>query len=243
MRVGFLGLGVMEPTHGFKPISQIPVMVWNRTASKYALLGKSGVHIGETPAQVAENCDVIFTMLFDDRALRSIFDGDLKRALRGKMLVNSSSVSLETSQVLAEQVQQAGGHFIGMPVSGSKVTAEQGQLVGMLAGDRTATERIRPFLDPITSAAICCGPIGMGLKTKFAVNLFLITMTAGLAEATNLARAQGLDLNAFSQVLEASPMVSTHSRLKIAKMLNEDWSAQAALEDCYNLTLLIKSAA
>jgi 3-hydroxyisobutyrate dehydrogenase-like beta-hydroxyacid dehydrogenase len=95
----------------------------------------------------------------------------------------------------------------------------------------------------MTSAAVYCGPIGSGLKTKYAVNNFLITMTVGLAEATNLARAQGLDLDAFGQVLEAGPMASAYSKLKVRKMLDQDWSAQAGIRDCYNSTQLIQAAA
>jgi 3-hydroxyisobutyrate dehydrogenase len=129
-----------------------------------------------------------------------------------------------------------------MPVSGSRIPAEHGKLVGMLAGERAVAERVRDVLEPITSAAVYCGPIGSGLKTKYAVNLYLITMTAGLAESMALAQAQRLDLEAFGKVLNAGPMASAYSKLKISKMLNHDWTAQAAIKDCYNSTQLIQSA-
>jgi 3-hydroxyisobutyrate dehydrogenase-like beta-hydroxyacid dehydrogenase len=182
-------------------------------------------------------------MLFDEHAIRTILTDDVRHELWNKTLVNSSSVSVEFSHYLSEQVHNAGGEFIEMPVSGSRVPAEQGRLVGMMAGDRAVADRIRPYIEPMTSAAVYCGPIGSGLKMKYAVNNFLITMTAGLAEATNLARAQGLDLEAFGQVLDSGPMASAYSRLKVAKMLSQDWSAQAGIRDCYNSTQLIQAAA
>ncbi|KAL2015615.1 hypothetical protein VTK56DRAFT_5093 [Thermocarpiscus australiensis] len=243
MRVGFLGLGVMGTPMALNLSRKFPLTVWNRSPSKYPPLVQAGAKIGATPSQVVEHSDIIFTMLFDEDAIRAIFDHDLKQALRNKTLVNSSSVSVELSHYLNEQVRNAGGHFIEMPVSGSKVPAEQGQLVGMMAGDPAVADRIRPFVEPMTRAAIYCGPVGSGLKTKYAVNTFLVTMTVGLAEAMNLARAQGLDLEAFGQVLEAGPMASAYSKLKVGKMLNQDWSAQAAVKDCYNSTQLIQSAA
>lgn len=104
-------------------------------------------------------------------------------------------------------------------------------------------ERINPILKPITSAAVYCSPIGSGLKTKYAVNDFLIAMTASLAESMSLARAQGLDLQAFGEVLNAGPMASPYSRLKIEKTLSEDWSAQASMKDCYNSVQLVALAA
>ncbi|OAQ98110.1 hypothetical protein LLEC1_00797 [Akanthomyces lecanii] len=94
-----------------------------------------------------------------------------------------------------------------------------------------------------TIAAVYCGEIGMGLRTKFAINLFLITMTAGLAESMNLARAQGVDVDAFGEVLDAGPMASAYSRLKVAKMIAEDWSPQAAMADCSSVTGLVQEAA
>lgn len=243
MSVGFLGLGVMGTPMALNLCRRFPTTVWNRTATKCAALVQAGAGLGQTPAKVVEQSDVIFTMMFDGPAIRSVIDDDFRKALRGKTLVNTSSVSVEFSQSLAKEVQEAGGKFIEMPVSGSKVPAETGTLVGMMAGDQAECERIRPFVEPITSAAVYCGPIGAGLKTKYAVNIFLITVTAGLAESMNLARAQGLNLEAFSSVLDAGPLASAYSKIKLAKMAKQDWSAQAAVKDCYNSTELIRTAA
>ncbi|KAK4073220.1 uncharacterized protein Triagg1_5500 [Trichoderma aggressivum f. europaeum] len=243
MSVGFLGLGVMGTPMALNLCRRFPTTVWNRTASKCGALVQAGAGLGQTPAKVVEQSDVIFTMMFDGPAIRSVIDDDFRKALRGKTLVNTSSVSVEFSQSLAKEVQEAGGKFIEMPVSGSKVPAETGNLVGMMAGDQAECERIRPFVEPITSAAVYCGPIGAGLKTKYAVNIFLITVTAGLAESMNLARAQGLNLEAFSSVLDAGPLASAYSKIKLAKMAKQDWSAQAAVKDCYNSTELIRTAA
>lgn len=243
MRIGFIGLGVMGTPMALRLALKFQLVVWNRSISKYPPLVEAGVHVADTPAEVVEKSDVVFTMLFDEPSLRSILDNDgFKRALRGKTLVNTSSVSVEFSRYVAEQVQEAGGSFVEMPVSGSKVPAEQGQLVGMLAGDPIVVESIKPIVEPMTRAAVYCGPIGMGLMTKYAVNTYSITMTVGLAESMNLARAQGLDIDAFGQVLNAGPMASPYSRLKIAKMLDGDWSSQASVKDCYNSARLIKEA-
>lgn len=217
--------------------------VWNRTAAKCEPFRTTTAAIAESPAAVLRQSDVVFTMLFNEAAYRAVLDKDFTDALRGKTIINTSSVSVAFSKYLDEQVRQAGGRFLEMPVSGSRVPAEQGQLVGMLAGDRDEAQRVDPLLKTITKAAVYCGEVGMGLRTKFATNLFLITMTAGLAESMNLARAQGLDVNAFGEVLDAGPMASAYSKLKVAKMIAEDWSPQAAIADCYNLTELVQDAA
>ncbi|EAW13623.1 NAD(P)-dependent oxidoreductase [Aspergillus clavatus NRRL 1] len=242
MRVGFMGLGAMGTPMALNLSRRFPIAVWNRSPSKYPLLRQAGAIVAETPQELAEKTDVVFTMLFDENAYQSILNEDFWKALRGKTLVNSSSVSVEFSHYLAGEARKAGAQFIEMPVSGSKVPAEQGQLIGMLAGDFDTAQQVKSIVEPMTKDAIYCGNIGMGLKTKYAVNVFLITMTAGLAESMALAKAQGLDIAAFGQVLDAGPMASAYSKMKIDKMVRQDYSPQATLEDCYNLTQLIVSA-
>ncbi|KAL4937243.1 6-phosphogluconate dehydrogenase [Aspergillus oleicola] len=182
-------------------------------------------------------------MLFNAAAIQSILTDDFKQATRGKILVNISSVPVEFSRFLDKETREAGGRFLEMPVSGSKIPAEQGQLVGMMAGDRDLAETVTPFVEPLTCSSVYCGPIGSGLKAKYAINTLLITLTVGLAECMNLANAQGLEPAAFAQILETCPMASAYSRIKVGKMLNQDWSPQAAIKDCYNSTQLIQSAA
>ncbi|KAJ4147430.1 hypothetical protein LMH87_001950 [Akanthomyces muscarius] len=243
MRVGFMGLGFMGTPMALNLSRKFQLTVWNRTAAKCAPFQATSAAIADTPAVVLRQSDVVFTMLINEAAYRAVLDKDFTDALRGRTIINTSSVSVAFSKFLDEQVRQAGGRYLEMPVSGSRVPAEQGQLVGMLAGDRDEARRVDPLLKTITKAAVYCGEIGMGLRTKFAINLFLITMTAGLAESMNLARAQGLDVNAFGEVLDAGPMASAYSRLKVAKMIAEDWSPQAAISDCSSVTELVQEAA
>ncbi|RAO73326.1 uncharacterized protein BHQ10_009338 [Talaromyces amestolkiae] len=243
LRVGFIGLGFMGTPMALNLARRFPLTVWNRSPGKYSVLKESGASIVETPAKVLEASDITFLMLFNSSAITSILSVEFKRALRGKILVNTGSVEVEFSKSLAQEVQEAGGDYVEMPVSGSKVPAEQGQLVGMMAGDPEVAERIRPYVEPLTCSAIYCGPVGSGLKAKYAINTLLITLTVGLSESINLARAQGLDLATFKNVLDACPMASPYSKIKVNKILNEDWAPQAALKDCYNSTQLIEAAA
>ncbi|OAA43446.1 3-hydroxyacid dehydrogenase/reductase [Beauveria brongniartii RCEF 3172] len=244
MRVGFMGLGFMGTPMALNLAQKFPLTVWNRTAAKYEPFRCTSATIADSPAAVLRGSDVVFTMLVNEAAYRAVLDQDFTDALRGKTIINTSSVSVAFSQYLDEQVRRGGGRYLEMPVSGSRVPAEQGQLVGMLAGDGDEARRVAPLLEEITKAAVYCGAaIGAGLRTKFATNLFLITMTAGLAESMNLARAQGLDVDAFGRVLDAGPMASAYSKLKVAKMIAEDWSPQAAMQDCSNVTQLVQEAA
>ncbi|CAG9974880.1 unnamed protein product [Clonostachys byssicola] len=243
-RVGFLGLGMMGTPMASRLAANNPLTVWNRSPlqSKYEPLKQLGANIGYTPAHVINQSDVTFMMLFDGAAIKSILTDEFKESLRGKTLINTSSVTVECCQYLDKFVRDAGGEFLEMPVSGSKIPAEQGKLVGLMAGDQELAERVKPLIEPLTTVSVYCGPIGSGLKMKYALNLYSTTMNAGLAESMNLARAQGLNLEAFVTALDAGPMASAYSKMKTTKMLHQDWSPQASARDCYNSTQLIRSA-
>jgi 3-hydroxyisobutyrate dehydrogenase len=92
--------------------------------------------------------------------------------------------------------------------------------------------------------AVFCDPIGSALLMKLAINLYLNTMLAGLAEAVHFARRQGLDLDAFKTAIDSGPMASHVTRLKTPKLVQRDFSVQqAATEDALNSTRLIADAA
>ncbi|KAI1310063.1 hypothetical protein F5Y03DRAFT_346756 [Xylaria venustula] len=241
MRVGFIGLGTMGTPMALNLCRDFPTIVWNRSASRYQPLVEAGARIGATPSDVAEESDVIFIMLFDAAAVDEVLK-DLRKSLAGKTVVNTSSVPEEFSHYLSKEVTGEGGQFVEMPVSGSKIPAEQGQLVGMLGGDANVVENIKHVMKPITCAAVYCGPVGYGLRTKYSVNLYVTAVAVGLAESMNLARAQGLDPAVLAEVINSGPAASAYTRSKTPKIITSDWSSQAALKDCYNSSKLICAA-
>lgn len=88
-----------------------------------------------------------------------------------------------------------------------------------------------------------CGAVPNAMAMKLAVNLFLIPMVTGLAEAANFAERQGLDLNLLAAILDAGPMASPVSRVKMAKLAAGDFSVQAAVADALKNSRLSMAAA
>jgi 3-hydroxyisobutyrate dehydrogenase len=78
---------------------------------------------------------------------------------------------------------------------------------------------------------------------KLAVNVFMLTMITGLTEAFHFAERQGLDLRQFLSVIDASPVASSHARVKGAKLADGDFTAQALATDAFRATQLIVEAA
>jgi 3-hydroxyisobutyrate dehydrogenase len=91
--------------------------------------------------------------------------------------------------------------------------------------------------------AVLCGEVSQALLMKLAVNLYLNTMLAGLAEASHFADRHGLDLHRFQAAIDAGPMACDVTRVKIPKLVSRDFSVQAASSDAYNSTRLVAEAA
>jgi 3-hydroxyisobutyrate dehydrogenase len=159
------------------------------------------------------------------------------------IVVQMGTTSPEYSRHLAGDVRAAGGAYVEAPVSGSRVPAENGELVGMLAGDEAAVATVRSLLAPVCRETFVCGEAPSALLTKLAVNLFLITMVTGLTEAFHFADRHDLDLALFRAVLDAGPMASGVSRVKIGKLVAEDFAVQAGLADVLMNNRLIAEAA
>jgi len=94
-RVGFIGLGVMGVPMALNLSRVFTLSVWNRSPSKYPLLLQAGAKIAKTSTAVVKNSEVIFTMLFNETAMREVLTDEFKHAIRGKTLINTSSVSVQ----------------------------------------------------------------------------------------------------------------------------------------------------
>ncbi len=168
---------------------------------------------------------------------------DFAARVEGRTVVPMGTTSPEYSRGLQAEVRAAGGRYVEVPVSGSRVPAEAGRLVAMLAGDPAAVEDVRPLLGPMCHESFDCGPVPNALLMKLSVNLFLITLVTGLSEAFHFAERQGLDRKLFLDVLDAGPMASGVSRMKAPKLRERDFAVQAAARDVLMNNELIAGAA
>jgi 3-hydroxyisobutyrate dehydrogenase len=224
----------------------VPLVVWNRTVTKTELLKDAGASVARDLDDLFARTRVVVTMLADGNALDTVLDrrGPLfGRRVAGRTIVAMGTTSAEYSVALGQAIRAAGGRHVEAPVSGSRAPAEAGRLVGMVAGDDADVIEVSQLIRPICAQVVACGAVPSALGTKLAVNLFLITMVSGLAEAYHFAVQNDLDLEAFRSVLDAGPMASDVSRIKLAKLLAQDFDVQASIADVhYNSRLVADQA-
>jgi 3-hydroxyisobutyrate dehydrogenase len=240
--VGFLGLGIMgEPMARNLAAAGVPVVAWSRTPREV-----TGVCVAARPADVFAEARIVLVMLADGDAIDAVLGRgtpEFTRLARGHTIVHMGTTSPGYSAALEADVMAAGGSYVEAPVSGSRTPARAGELVAMLAGEPAAVAEVRPLLAPMCREAVECGPVPQALLMKLAVNLFLISMVTGLAEATHFAERHGLDLERLRGVLDAGPMASAVSRVKADKLVRRDFTVQASLRDVLMNNRLIADAA
>ena len=222
------------------------LVVWNRSAAKCEALRAAGAAVADSPADVFARADVVILMLATDVAIDAVLSrgtSDFAARVSGRTIVHMGTTSPDYSRALEADIRGAGGAYVEAPVSGSRKPAEAGQLVAMLAGDPAAVETVRPALQPMCHEIFVCGPVPSGLLTKLAVNVFLITMVTGLAESFHFAEQHGLDVQQFRAVLDAGPMASAVSRVKLGKLASNDFSVQASIVDVLKNNRLVAEAA
>ncbi len=171
------------------------VTAYNRTRSKAESL--QGAEIVDTPAAVASQSDVIFTIVGYPHDVRSVYlsdDGILANAAEGSIVVD-----MTTSQPgLAIEIHEAAARksiaAIDAPVSGGDVGARNGTLSIMIGGDRETVDRMQPIFDILGKTIVYQGPAGSGQHTKMVNQTLIATNMIGVCEALIYAWKAGLDL-------------------------------------------------
>ena len=212
--VGFIGLGIMgQPMALNLAAADAKLVVWNRSVDRCEPLRAAGAHVAVSPSEVFARAGTVVVMLVNEAATDAVLGrgtAGFGPMVAGRTLVCMGSNAPGYSRGLAADIQAAGGFYVEAPVSGSRKPAE--------AGQPEVVERVRPLFAPLCRATVWCGLVGNALLMKLAVNLFLNQVLAALAEAVHFADRHGLDLGAFAEAIDAGPMASDVTRVKLPKL-------------------------
>jgi len=246
-RIGFIGLGIMGEPMALRLVrGGVPLVVWNRSPEAVDVLARAGAQAAHSVADVFDRSRIVILMLANTEAIDAVLgQAGHRRAdlFAGTTIVNMGTVPPSYSRQLDEEVRAAGGMFVEAPVSGSRRPAEEGTLVGMLAGPERAVREVSPIIEHLCASVTDCGEVPAALTMKLSVNVFLIALVTGLAESFHFAQQHGLSLDALRQILDAGQMSSPISRLKSEKIVTDDWAPQAAIRDVLMNSALITEAA
>jgi 3-hydroxyisobutyrate dehydrogenase-like beta-hydroxyacid dehydrogenase len=186
----------------------------NRTAVT-ELAGELSATACPTLGDVTAGADVIFTVVSDDAAMRSIFSGEdnLLVNARGKLFINCATISPEVHVEVEQLANKAAAETLEACMASSITQAREGSLYLMCGGKEETFRRAEPLLKDLSSSMRFVGKTGEAAKVKALVNMVMNINTAGLAEGLGLGDALGLDLamlrEVFSQTGAASRVLQT----------------------------------
>ena len=233
MKIGFIGLGIMGSRmaanlqkHGY------PLVVFNRTRAKAQTLLDKGASFAESPAKLAEQVDLLFTMLahpdaVEQAALRE--NGFLNHLKPNTLWVDCSSVNPSFSKKMAAEAARRRVHFVDAPVTGSAPVAEDANLVFWVGANGADLETIRPLLLCMGSRIVHTGGHGTGTSMKMVINLLLGTAMAAFAEAMALGEGLGLSSKMLFDSLLGTAAVAPFLASKREKIESGNYKAEFPL--------------
>jgi 3-hydroxyisobutyrate dehydrogenase-like beta-hydroxyacid dehydrogenase len=242
--VGYVGLGVMGGGVAKRLLDAgHTVTGWNRTREKAQWLVDAGMRWADTPRQVAEASEVVFTMVTNTPAVKAVCqgpDGLFAGLGPGKVYVDMSTQSPSGSRTLADRVAEVGASMLDAPVSGSVITLEQGKLSIMVGGDADVYEGVRPILLDIGPKVFHLGPNGSAVTMKIAINLQLHVQMVAFSEGVLLAEKSGIPRETAVEVMLASviasPMVAYRGPF-VLEQPEEAWFDVNMMQKDMNLAL------
>jgi 3-hydroxyisobutyrate dehydrogenase-like beta-hydroxyacid dehydrogenase len=194
----------------------------NRTRSKADALIEQGLRWQDSPRAVAEAADVVISMVTDSDALEAVAagpDGILAGLAAGKVYIDMSTVSSQTSRDLAERVAARGASMLAAPVAGGHPAAEEGSLAIIVGGDVSAFEQVEPILRELGSTVTFVGDNAQALLLKLAVNISLAVQMLAFSEGVRLAEQGGIErdlaLDVLTRSAVRSPMLRTRAPFEL----------------------------
>lgn len=203
--IGFIGLGIMgrPMAHNLLKVGY-RLVVHNRSRAPVDELVAAGAVAAWSPREVAEQSEVVITMLPDSPDVELVAlgpEGLIEGAHAGLIYVDMSTIAPAVAVRVAQTLAEKGVRCLDAPVSGGDVGAQQGTLSIMVGGDEQTFAQVKPIFDVLGKSAVLCGPNGAGQTVK-ACNQVLVAVTiAGVSEALVLGAKAGVDPAKIVQVL------------------------------------------
>ncbi len=197
MNIGFIGLGVMGRPMAAHLIKAGHRLFSCKNVSEIAPeLIATGLQICNSPSDVAQQSDVIITMLPDTPDVEKVLLGDrgvLDNIQAGKIIVDMSSISPAATQAFAKRANEAGCKYLDAPVSGGQGGAEAATLAIMVGGDAQTFEQVKPLFEIMGKNITLVGEVGAGQTCKIANQIIVALNIEAVAEAFVFASKAGVD--------------------------------------------------
>jgi len=227
MKIGIIGTGMLGEAVGLHLLDiGYEVTAFNRTKEKTKNLKEKGAIIVESPKHVAENSELVITVVKDADAVNEVIFGDLG-VMAGKhdgmCIADMSTVNPNSTKKISESVISNGIDYLEIPVMGGPNVAIDGKLVMMVSGKKENFERFMKVFDTIAEQAFYLGDTGTAHSIKLAMNLQIAMLALSLSEGITLTKKAGFDPEIFLKILNSTYFKTGMSEGKAYKMAKESY--------------------
>lgn len=230
-KLGWIGIGRM----GYAMAERLAkagcdITVWNRTRSKAEPLARSGAKVADSLADLA-GCDIVFTMVSTGKDVKEVLFGEkgvvtagvMSKSGKPKIIVDSTSISLEESAEIRARLGEKGVKLLAAPVSGNAKVIKAGKLTVVASGPKDAFDAVTPYLEAIGRGVSYVGDGELSRIAKICHNVMLGVVIQNLCEITVLAEKAGMQRHAFLDFLNKSVMGSMFTTYKTPALSNLDF--------------------
>ena len=207
LKVGYIGLGLMG-----KPIARnilkagFPLVVHNRSRAAVDELVAEGARAANSPKEVAEGVDVIFTNLPDTPDVEQVVLGEngiMAGAHPGMIFVDNSTIKPASARRLAEKLAEKSVSALDAPVSGGDIGAKNATLTIMVGGEASALEKVMPVFKAMGKTITHVGDAGAGQVAKAANQIMVAAQMVAMGELLVFAKKAGVDPRKVVEAIKA----------------------------------------
>ncbi len=224
IKVGIIGLGMLGNAVALHLLdSGFEVTVHNRTKEKTAQAREKGAKVATSPKEIAENSELIITVVRDANAVKEI-SFEKNGIIEGKhaklIVADMSTIDPSESKNISKKFQEHNIHKLDIPVMGGPNVAITGDLVMMASGNKESFDYCKNVFEKIANKVFFLGESGVAHSVKLAMNLQITMLALALSEGITLVKKANVDPRIFLEILNSTYFKTGMSEKKAYKMID-----------------------
>lgn len=234
MKISFIGLGIMGSGMASNLAkNDVELTVYNRTPKDFETFGNKNVTIANSIQSAVKDADIVFSMLSTPQVIEEVFFGEngaLKSMKENAIWADCTTVNPSFSLKSAKEAELNKVRFLDAPVSGSKIPAENAELIFLVGGPKEAIDEIDPYLNMMGNKVLHIGDTGKGASFKMIVNMMMAQSILIFSEAVLFGEKMGISkdylLDTLPNLIVSAPVTKT----KAATIKNDNYDVNFPLE-------------
>jgi len=246
-KIGVIGLGMLGNAVALHLLdSGFEVTVFNRTKEKTIQLREKGAKVMTSPKEVAENSELIITIVKDAVAVKEISfekDGIIEGKHEKLIVADMSTIDPLESKNISRKFQEHNIHKLDIPVMGGPNVAITGNLVMMVSGNKESFDHCKNVFEKIANRVFFLGESGVAHSVKLAMNLQITMLALALSEGIIFMKKANVDPKIFLKILNSTYFKTGMSEKKAFKMIDSKYDTTFTLSNLKKDISTITSAA